>query len=46
MTGTIMDLALLPPVLRFFIGLALIPTVVVGAALFLHWIGKGEEEGE
>lgn len=45
-SNLMVELALLPPVLRFLIGLVLIPTSVVGVTLFLYWIGKGEEEGD
>ena len=45
-SGMMLELALLPPVLRFFIALVVILTGVPSVALFLHWIGKGEEGGD
>lgn len=39
----LLELGLLPPVLRFFLGVALILLTTGAAVLLLHWIGKGEE---
>jgi len=39
------ELALiLPPLVRFFLGVFLILVITAGSVLLLHWIGKGEEE--
>lgn len=37
-------LAILPPLVRFFLGLFAILIVTGGSVLLLYWIGKGEEE--
>jgi hypothetical protein len=38
------DLAILPPLLRFFLGLFLIIFATAGSVLLVYWLGKGEEE--
>ena len=38
------ELALLPPLLRFFLGFLLIVVVTGGSVLLVYWLGKGEEE--
>ena len=38
------ELALLPPLLRFFLTLFLILIISGGTVLLLYWIGRGEEE--
>ena len=39
-----LEVALLPGLARFFIGVALVPIIAGGTVLILHWMGKGEEE--
>lgn len=36
-------LALLPPLVRFFLGLVLVIAITGGAVLYMHWVGQGEE---
>jgi hypothetical protein len=38
------ELALLPPLLRFFLGLFLVLVITGGSVLLLYWMGQGEEE--
>ncbi len=42
----IAELALLPPVARFFVGLLLVLVMAGGSALFIYWISTlyGKEE--
>jgi len=37
------ELALLPPLLRFFLTVCLILIITGGTVLLLYWIGQGEE---
>lgn len=37
------ELALLPPLLRFFLGFVLVLIITGGSVLVLHWMGQGEE---
>lgn len=38
------ELALLPPLVRFFLGLFLILVITGSSVLLLYFLGKGEEE--
>ncbi len=38
------EVALLPPLLRFFLGLFLIVVITGSSVLLVYWLGKGEEE--
>jgi hypothetical protein len=37
-------IVLLPPLVRFFMGLFLILVLTGGSVLLMYWLGKGEEE--
>jgi hypothetical protein len=37
-----MDLLLLPPLVRFFLGLSLVLVITAGAVLFSYWLMKKE----
>ncbi len=41
---TLWELAILPPLVRFFLGLFLILVFTASAVLLMYWMGKGEEE--
>ena len=41
---TAWEVALLPPLVRFFLGFFLILVVTGSAVLLVYWLGKGEEE--
>ena len=41
---TLWGLALLPPLVRFFLGFFLILLITGGSVLLLYFLGKGEEE--
>jgi hypothetical protein len=38
------ELALLPPLLRFFLGFFLVLIITVGTVIVLYWMARGEEE--
>lgn len=38
------EVALLPPLVRFFLGLVLILAITGGSVLLVYWLGKGEEQ--
>ena len=38
------DVAILPPLIRFFLGFFLIVAATAGSVLLVYWLGKGEEE--
>ena len=38
------EVALLPPLLRFFLGLFLAFGITGGTVVLLHWMAQGEEE--
>jgi hypothetical protein len=38
------EVALLPPLVRFFLGFFLILVVTGSSVLLVYWLGKGEEE--
>jgi hypothetical protein len=42
MTGLL--IVLLPPLVRFFMGVFLILVLTGSSVLLMHWLGKGEEE--
>ncbi len=39
-----LEVALLPPLVRFFLGFFLIVATTGSSVLLLYWLGKGEEE--
>jgi len=41
---TLWELALLPPLVRFFLGFLLILAITASSVLLLYFLGKGEEE--
>lgn len=41
-----LEVALLPPLARFFLGVFLILAITAGSVLLMYWLGKGEEESE
>ena len=41
---TAWEVALLPPLVRFFLGFFLILVVTGSSVLLVYWLGKGEEE--
>lgn len=41
---TVLELALLPPLVRFFLGFVLILIITGGSVLVLYWMSRGEEE--
>jgi hypothetical protein len=41
---TLWELALLPPLVRFFLGFFLILAITASSVLLLYFLGKGEEE--
>jgi len=38
------EIALLPPLLRFFLGFILVLTITGGSVLLLYWMGQGEDK--
>lgn len=40
----LLELSLLPPLVRFFLGVVLILLSAGVSVLLLHWIGEGEDE--
>jgi hypothetical protein len=38
------EVALLPPLVRFFLGFFLVLVVTGSSVLLVYWLGKGEEE--
>ena len=38
------DVAVLPPLVRFFLGFGLILVATAGSVLLVYWLGKGEEQ--
>lgn len=39
-----LEIALLPPLVRFFLGFVLVLVITGGSVLLLYWIARGEEE--
>lgn len=38
------EVALLPPLVRFFLGFLLIVVITGSSVLLVYWLGKGEEQ--
>jgi hypothetical protein len=41
---TLWEIALLPPLVRFFLGFFLVVIITAGSVLLLYWMARGEEE--